>query len=190
MCYSAEVSFATWAFGMLSAMVLVSTGTPVRTLLLPLVIVQMQLIEGVRWLDVVDESVLAVLGKLTLFLQPIAGFVQSGATQFILPYVVIQLAAEALAGSRDLRFVVAEDGHFTWKWWTGQLDAIPYLVAMTIAGYLAFPFPLFALSLSLMLYYVAQHSKYGTVGSLWCVSVNIVWIYYLLFDSKKLASNL
>ena len=109
MCYSAEVSFGTWTFGMLCAAILSQQGKPY---LFPLVVSQMQLVEGLRWIDAVDERLLSILGKLVLFAQPVAAFYEAKKYAFILPYVVIQAISEFLYGSRDLRFVVAKDGHF------------------------------------------------------------------------------
>ena len=179
MCYSAEVSFATWAFGMLSAAFLASQGKPFA---FPLAVTQMQLIEGLRWMNAVDERVLAVLGKLVLGLQPAAGFYEAGATELILPYVVIQGLLEILYGSRDLRFLVAGDGHFRWKWLesSSPLSTVVYWAGLAYVGFALLPLWLNGLILGLYAYYTLAHGEYKTEGSLWCVSVNVLWLYYLI----------
>lgn len=179
MCYSAEVSFGTWAFGMVSAYILSRRGVSV---LFPLAVTQMQLVEGLRWIQAVDERILAVLGKLTLVAQPVAGLYEAGASQYILPYLVAQGITEFLYGSRDLRFLVADDGHFQWKWLESSSSwvAVPYWIALTYAAIKILPLPLNFLLLGLYAYYTLQHGRYKTEGSLWCVSVNLMWIYYLL----------
>jgi hypothetical protein len=181
MCYSAEVSFGTWGVGMLAALVLYSQGTPLRSLAFPLTVTQMQLVEGLRWIDALDERVLALLGKLVLAAQPVAGLYEAGAPQFILPYLLTQGGMELLFGSRDLRFVVAGDGHFRWKWLENStiLAALPYWAALTYAGLRILPLWLNALLLGLYAYYTVKHGSFRTEGSLWCVSVNILWLYYL-----------
>lgn len=175
MCYSAEVSFLTWGFGMACAAVLAGTGQP---LVFPFTVAQMQLIEGLRWLDTVDERILAVLGKLAIYAQPVAVMLEGKMTQWIVPYVAIQAVSEALFGSRDLRFVVADDGHFQWKWMEG-VASLPYWIALLITTYWRFPLPVFLAGWGLLVYFMVQHWEYKTVGSLWCVWSNLWWLYYM-----------
>jgi hypothetical protein len=183
MCYSAEVSFVTWGFGMMCAAILASSGQPVTSFLFPLVVTQMQLIEGLRWINALPDDILALLGKLTIYLQPLAAMVEGGvATKWMALYAVSQALTELLFGSRDLRFVVAGDGHFRWKWIesVGGIAMVPYWIALALAAYVVLPLPVYAAMVGLLVYYNVKHWDYVTVGSLWCVSVNILWIYYLL----------
>lgn len=182
MCYSAEVSFATWGFAMVSAAYLFLNKMPFRSFVFPLVVSQMQLIEGLRWINAIDENILAVLAKIALYSQPIAGLYQIKETSYILPYILAQSTIELLVGSRDLRFVVGGDGHFVWKWLNRDsiLFELPYWITLIYSTYKLFPLPLFLLLSGLYFYYKYEHSKYKTEGSLWCVSVNIMWIYFLL----------
>jgi hypothetical protein len=83
----------------------------------------MQLIEGLRWINAIDERILAVLGKIAIAIQPVAAFYESGKTGFIAPYIGLYALLEIVRGSRDLRFVVAEDGHLQWKWLFDPLSA-------------------------------------------------------------------
>jgi len=179
MCYSAEVSFLTWGFGMVCAIVL---GQPIRSIALPLAITQMQLIEGVRWLEWGDEAWLALLGKLAIYAQPVAGMVELGATQWILPYVAIQGVLELVLGSRDLRFVVSDDGHFQWRWMYDNWEVVtlPYWIALAIVTYFLYPLPIVLAGWGMLAYFASQHWQYKTSGSVWCVWVNLVWVYYLL----------
>jgi hypothetical protein len=181
MCYSAEVSFGTWIFGMLSAGYLFLNKTSIRSLAFPLMVTQMQLIEGLRWINFTDDTILSILGKLVLYAQPIAGLYELGETQYILPYTIAQSIAEFLFGSRDLRFVVGEDGHLMWKWLARDniLLVLPYWIALSYSTYYLLPLPLFLLLGGLYHYYRLTNERYETEGSLWCVSVNILWIYYL-----------
>lgn len=182
MCYSAEVSFLTWGFGMLAAAILFNAGAPLRSFAFPLVFTQMQLIEGLRWIQAVDEPILALAGKIAIYLQPAVALYEGGMYGLIAPYLVAQTIAEVLFGSRDLRFTVAGDGHFRWDW-LGNASAYtmtPYWVALTYATYKLYPLPVFLGMAGLLLYYNIAHLKYRTVGSLWCVAANLLWIYYLL----------
>jgi hypothetical protein len=183
MCYSPEVSFGTWILGLVASVYLYTKQQP---FLFPLVVSQMQLVEGLRWIKVVDERVLAVLGKLVLYSQPVAAFYEAKRYSFILPYIAIQSITELIYGSRDLRFVVAKDGHFEWKWIKSPLsiETIPYWVGLLVGGSLIFPMEIFIVMAGLFLYFYINHSKYNTYGSLWCVSVNIMWIYYLFRGSS------
>ncbi len=155
---------------------------PLQSIAFPLVVTQMQLIEGLRWLNAVDERILAVLGKLTVYAQPVAAMVEANMTAWILPYVVIQTLVEVLFGSRDLRFVVADDGHFEWRWihdnW--EIVTLPYWIALAITTYLLYPLPIVLAGWSVLAYFISQHWQYKTSGSLWCVWANLVWLYYLL----------
>jgi hypothetical protein len=179
MCYSAEASFGTWAFGLVATAILWSQKKP---FLFPLVVSQMQLVEGLRWIRIVDERVLALLGKLALAAQPVAGLYEAGVPQYILPYVIAQGILELLYGSTDLRFTVAPDGHFRWHWLepSSRLVMLPYWIALTYAAVLLFPLWFVGVLGALYAYYTLRHGQYKTEGSLWCVSVNVMWIYYLL----------
>lgn len=179
MCYSPEVSFGTWSLGMLTAAYLFSQGKP---FLFPLVVSQMQLVEGLRWINAIDERVLAVAGKLALYSQPVAAFYEAGRYSFILPYVVIQGFVELLDGSRDLRFVVAEDGHFEWKWNFDPISvqALPYWIGLVLGTFFLLDRAVAIFILGLFVYFYSNHAKYRTYGSLWCVWVNLLWVYYLL----------
>lgn len=181
MCYSAEVSFLTWGFGMACAALLVATGHPVKSFVFPLTVAQMQLIEGLRWMEAIDERILSILGKLAIYAQPVAVMVEGKMTQWIVPYVVAQGVLEALFGSRDLRFVVADDGHFQWRWihdnW--EIATLPYWIAMLITTYWRFPLPVFLAGWSILVYFMLRHWEYKTSGSLWCVWSNLWWLYYI-----------
>lgn len=182
MCYNAEVSFGTWAFGMLSAWVLSQSGMPLRAMAFPLSVTQMQLVEGLRWIDAVDERVLSVLGKLVLVLQPVAAFVEAKQYGFIAPYLTVQAIVEYLYGSRDLRFTVADDGHFKWNWSFDpvSVQALPYWIGLVIGAWFVVSRPMAIVLLALLGYFYINHAKYETYGSLWCVWVNLMWIEYLL----------
>lgn len=182
MCYSAEVSFGTWAFGMISALYLYSRGNSVQSFAFPLMVTQMQLVEGLRWIHAVDERVLAILAKIVLYAQPAAGLYEARETSLILPYVITQGLAEFFLGSRDLRFVVAADGHFQWKWLESDsfLVTLPYWIALTYAAYRILPLPLLVALFLIYVYYQIGHRAYKTDGSLWCVAVNAMWIDYLM----------
>lgn len=182
MCYSAEVSFATWGFGMMSAFVLFFQGQPIQSFLFPFVVTQMQLVEGLQWMRSVDESTLAILGKLVLVLQPAAAFVEAKQYALLLPYLIVQALTEASVGSRDLRFHVADDGHFEWKWSfvPFSLEAVPYWIGLFAGTFFLYPRWIAVVLLGLLAYFYANHAQYNTYGSLWCVSVNLLWIYYLL----------
>lgn len=181
MCYSAEVSFLTWGFGMACAAVLAATGQSWKSFAFPLTVAQMQLVEGLRWSEAVDERLLSLLGKLAIYAQPVAVMVEGKMTQWAVPYVVVQVLAEALFGSRDLRFVVADDGHFQWKWIQGNAS-LPYWIALLITTYWRFPLPVFLAGWGSLLYFVLQNWEHNTVGSLWCVWSNLWWMYYLTKD--------
>lgn len=178
MCYSPEVSFGTWIFGLIVSAYLYYNNKP---FLFPLVISQMQLIEGLRWIHAVDERVLAIAGKIALYLQPVAAFYEAGKPSFILPYSIVQILNELIYGSRDLRFITAKDGHFEWKWSFDpiSLQALPYWIGMFLGTYYILPPEIGLIMMGLFAYFYINHSKCNTYGSLWCVSVNILWIYYL-----------
>jgi hypothetical protein len=183
MCYSPEVSFGTWIFGLVASAYLYTKQQP---FLFPLVVSQMQLVEGLRWIKVVDEKVLAVLGKFVLYSQPVAAFYEGKKYSFILPYIVIQSITEIIHGSRDFRFILAKDGHFEWKWIKNPLsiETVPYWIALLLGVSFIFPIKLSILMLVLFTYFYTYHFKYNTYGSLWCVWVNIMWIYYLFKASS------
>lgn len=179
MCYSADVSFTTWVFGLACSLILAQQGKPY---LFPLVVSQMQLVEGLRWSESMDERVLSIMGKLALFAQPVAAFYEAKKYSFILPYIVIQSITEFLYGSRDLRFVVADDGHFQWKWSFDpfSFEGLPYWIGLILGTYFLLPRELGLILAGLLAYFNVVHGQYHTHGSLWCTWVNIMWVYYML----------
>lgn len=178
MCYSPEVSFGVWIAGIFASLYLYMNGKP---FLFPLIVSQMQLVEGLRWINLIDERILSILGKIVLYSQPIAAFYEAKKYSFILPYIIAQSITELIYGSRDLRFIVAEDGHFSWKWIKNPLsnETIPYWIGLLLGASFILPTELSTILLGLFLYFYINHAKYNTYGSLWCVSVNILWVYYL-----------
>jgi ABC-type multidrug transport system permease subunit len=178
MCYSPEVSFGTWLIGIIASLYLYKNGKP---FLFPLVVSQMQLVEGLRWINVINEKILAILAKIVLYSQPVAAFYEAKKFIYIIPYIIAQSITELLYGSRDLRFVVADDGHFSWKWIKNpvSIETLPYWIGLLAGGSFILPTNLSIILLGLFAYYYINHVKYNTHGSLWCVSVNILWIYYL-----------
>lgn len=185
MCYSPEVSFGTWIFGLLASLYLYYNNKP---FLFPLVVSQMQLVEGLRWIHAVDENILAIAGKVALYAQPIAAFYEAKNYSFIIPYIVIQTISELLYGSRDLRFVTAKDGHFEWKWSVKpfSFSLLPYWIGLILGTYFILSPGIGILMIGLLAYFYINHSKYNTYGSLWCVSVNLLWIYYIFFKSVSI----
>jgi hypothetical protein len=179
MCYSPQVSFGTWLIGLVVSIYLYTNNKP---FLFPLVVSQMQLVEGLRWIKLVDENILAILGKMVLYSQPIAAFYEAKKYSFILPYILVQSFTEIFYGSRDLRFKIANDGHFEWKWIKSPLsiETIPYWIGLLFGASFILPREVSIIMLGLYGYYYINHGKYNTHGSLWCVSVNLLWIYYLL----------
>jgi len=177
MCYSAEVSFGTWFFGIMCSILLYQQGKPFY---FPFAVSQIQLIEGLRWIDAVDERILSVLGKLALISQPVALFYEGKKYSFVIPYLVIQAINELLYGSRDLRFVVADDGHFSWMWNFDYITSLPYWIGLSIGAYFALKTELVVGLLALFAYFYVNHRQYSTFGSLWCVWSNFMWVYYML----------
>jgi hypothetical protein len=179
MCYGPGVSFGTWAIGIATSVYLSGQG---KAYLFPLVVSQMQLVEGLRWINAIDERILAVLGKLVLYAQPVAAFYEAKLYSFILPYIVVQSLTELAIGSRDLRFVVAEDGHFEWKWSFDpvSVEALPYWIGLLVGTSFIVSREVGAILLGLLAYFYANHGKYNTYGSLWCTWVNLLWVYYVI----------
>lgn len=179
MCYDPFVSFGTWGIGLVASLYLYSKG---KTFLFPLVVSQMQLIEGLRWTNTVNEVALSIAGKIALYAQPVAAFYEAGRFSYIAPYLTVQTISELLFGSRDYRFVVAKDGHFAWKWSFDpiSLEALPYWIGLLLGASFILSNGIGTFMLLLFAYFYINHAKYGTTGSLWCVWVNLLWVFYLL----------
>lgn len=178
MCYSPEVSFGTWGIAIISSIYLFAKR---RQFLFPLVVSQMQLAEGLRWINAADDRSIAIFAKFVLLCQPIAALYESKLYSLILPYIAAQSLCTFAFGSNDFRFEVARDGHFEWKWIRGlfSIELAPYWIGLLIGTYTLIPLGLGLLLSSLFLFYYLNYAQYKTVGSLWCVSVNVMWIYYL-----------
>lgn len=194
MCYSAEVSFGTFSFVAIIAIFLWSRNrkTDRAIALILLVVILMQLIEGVLWLhpecDTINQHFSAII-PILLYLQPLlinaivafyaAGWSSGYATIALLflgflPFQLLQTY------QRYGKCVVKTGGQLDWTPLIGKVDPIGILPGFMYDVAMLFPFltlknPVFGISyavLSIISRIGFEGNYTQTWPSLWCHFVN------------------
>jgi hypothetical protein len=194
MCYSAEVSFGTFAFVVIIATFLWFRNSKTdRTIgLILIIVVLMQLIEGVLWLhpecDTINQHFSAMI-PIILYLQPllinaIVAFYVSGRSSgyatiallllCFLPFQLIQIY------QRFGKCVTKNNGQLDWTPLIGQVDSIGILPGFIYDAAMLFPFltlknSVFGISytaLSIISRIGFEGNYTQTWPSLWCHFVN------------------
>lgn len=182
MCYSAPASFSAWGIAMISLIYLLQKGVPFRDLVFATTFSQMQLFEGLRWLNAGNETFLALAAKASLYLQPIALLYEFKYPVWLyIVYVIIQSLLEYNIGSDDYRFTVAKNGHFVWNFLSGSpYSFIPYFAIFGLVLFSKFKPIAIVWNLLFFGYCLYTYFDSKTWGTIWCYWSNGLWIYYLL----------
>jgi hypothetical protein len=190
MCYSAPASFTAWGFAMASLLFLLYRGVPFRKLAFATTFSQMQLIEGLRWLNIGNESILAFLAKANLYLQPISLLYQfEYPTLVIISYILGQLFVEILYGSNEYSFTVAKNNHFQWNFISDSvLLFLPYFFVFGLVLVSNFKAIAVVWNILFLAYCLYTYKEHGTWGTIWCYWSNALWAYYLLQNVKLVPS--
>lgn len=204
MCWNAEVSFQSFAIGLIGIIVASNTGFSPSMLIFFATIVFMQLIEGIVWTYGSNPDInfyASVSAAALLMIQPIASIMAIAPTSYISPmiisYIVMGLITHLIEHKTDPRSLREQYNmreeyvgrgvwgrvRLHWKW----LDPIPW---RSIAVYFIFLIgPLFLtkqydfIALVLLTLAFSVYSFGKGWGSMWCWIVNLMVI---VICAKKL----
>lgn len=155
--------------------------------------VSMQFIEFVLWRNLNNETmnrIMSVLGSLLLIIQPIASLTMLNNINlrnkllaiYSIPsliFILYQLT------NHNFSTTVSKSGHLKWNWTKSSKE-------FAFFGYIFYLFFLYfslyynknyiPIIVTLPLFFIMYYFFYkdGSAGSLWCWSVNIVMLYYLI----------
>lgn len=192
MCWSAEGSLQTYAFGMiLAAMHKYQGDLDPQIWLLMTVFTHMQLVEYFLWknLNVPDSNRLwSGAGMALLFIQPLISATLLNPNLRNKLWITYALGAATYFATRkvDLTTEVGGNGHLKWNWITSFKTpwAIAWLLMlvgpMVVTGHKT------AASFIVATYFASSYfnDKYGTAGSYWCWFAISTWM--LSFDWPRL----
>jgi len=185
MCWNAEVSFNTFIFGVISAVIvlLININELPRVLIL-LTIAAIQLVEYFAWRNINNKKMIktiSLVGVCVILFQLIFlnAFYLKGQELIIiliLLFITFILSLIHIINNNKLRMNRAENGHLAWHWVN-----VPLPLLILIFGFYLYSgirnkdinviFIIILLSISLYCYY-----KYKTWSSMWCYISNILWL--------------
>lgn len=155
--------------------------------------VTMQFIEFVLWRNLNNESInriMSILGSLLLVIQPIASLTMLTNISLRNKLITIYSIPSFLFilyqfSNHNFSTTVSKSGHLKWNW-TKMSNEFAFFGYIFYLFFLYFSLyynkyytPIF---LTLPLFFVMYYFFYkdGSAGSLWCWSVNIVMLYFLI----------
>jgi len=200
MCWSAEVSLNTFIFSSISLLILYLLNYDYFHLALILSFVFMQLIEYFIWIYINNKKILKYFGFLTyllIFFQPII-ILSFTIYSWLIPYYIflhlLWLCISFLFLNLKFNFlpIVGENKHLNWNWTDNQIYIygffIIYLPFLFGISYIYTNLFIFIIALFTLLYSIYNYSKYKTISSMWCWSVNfLIFIMFIdLFIKKHL----
>ena len=197
MCWNAEVSFQSFAIGLIGIIVASNTGFSPSMLIFFATIVFMQLIEGIVWTYGSNPDInfyASVSAAALLMIQPIAsilaiwGHERPHTPLLLITYVVLGLISQLIDHKTDPRslrekYRMVGTPHLHWKW----LDPIPWASLAVYFIFLIGPLILTKqydfVALVLLTLAISVYSFGKGWGSMWCWIVNLMVI---VICAKKL----
>jgi len=206
MCFNSQISIKTFLFGIFTLLIiyynnLYSSHKIIEfknpyTYFFMMSFIIMQLFEYLLWENINNlfiNHLVSILGLLLLTIQPIASLTMLNNTQiklrnklifiYSIPaflYVLYQILTNHINTS------ISKIGHLKWNWTFDKNKFVNFFVYIFYLYFLYFSLfsnkyyneIIITLPLFLIMYYF--YYKDGSAGSLWCFSINIIMVYYLI----------
>lgn len=180
MCWSAEVSLASW----IGAMIMAWQGYGVIDPYLfnfAFVFSQIQLVEFFIWAGFNNEF-WSKMGFLFIMMEPVLSLMKSHWI-FTVAYASYMLQYFHRNPPEFKTVVNKENGHLDWKWLTDDIIwwapwFIAFLLPLLINGYTG----TFMYSMITILYSWYSYHKFGTIGSMWCWFAIFGWVFLLSYS--------
>ena len=200
MCWNEHVSINTFVFGILVLLLIafnnkyskykIKEFESIYTYFFMVSFISMQFIEFVLWRNINNELInklMSIVGSFLLVIQPIASLTMLEnielRNKMILTYSIpafIYFFYNII--NRNIYTIVSKrTGHLKWNWIPNDLFGyIFYLFFLYFSLFVNKYYIGIILSSSLFAIFYYYYYTDGTAGSLWCWSVNIVMLYYLI----------
>ncbi len=164
-------------------------------------VISMQFIEFVLWRNLNNKSInktMSILGSLLLCIQPIASLtllknINLRNTMILIYSFLSCIFFFYIITHKHMYTLLSKNGHLKWDWVQNvNLNSIPNWIPQKIIVHLLYLFFLsfsffvnrryFLIISSSILFCLFYYYYYtdGSAGSLWCLSVNAIMLYYLI----------
>jgi hypothetical protein len=149
----------------------------------------MQFIEFVLWRNLNNKFInktMSILGSLLLVIQPIASLtmlenINLRNTMILIYSIPSFVYFFYTIINKNFDTIVSKTGHLKWNWIpTNILGYLFYLFFLYFSLFINRKYIGIILSLPLFALFYYYYYTDGTAGSLWCWSVNIIMLYYLI----------
>lgn len=203
MCWNQYVSINTFVFGIFGLLLIIFNNkystykikffdNPYAYLFM-LSFIFMQLIEFILWRNLNNISInkiMSTLGVLLLYVQPIASLLLLNNIQLRNKLLLIYSIPTFIFGIYNLfnskiHTILSPSGHLAWKWTFYDSKFIDFFVKIFYLFFLFFSliYNKYYQSIIIFLMYmiiIYYFGKDGSSGSIWCLSVNSIILYFLL----------
>jgi len=218
MCWNQYVSINTFAFGVF-VLLLIAFNNHYSSYKIEffvnkyayffiLSIVTMQFIEFLLWRNINNTSInnfVSTLGLILLCVQPFASLLlienSKLRNKLVMLYVIPTFVFLAYTiFTTNIHTVISKLGHLNWNWTNNNLT--PYMNYIILFFYLIFLFfPViyikhYEVLIFLIVYFILKYYYIndGSANSLWCFSINIIMLYFLIqilliLPFKEITSN-
>ena len=203
MCWNQYVSINTFVFGIFG-LLLIAFNNKYSTYKIKLFnnpyayifvlsFIFMQLIEFFLWRNlnnITINKIMSTLGVLLLYVQPIASLLLLNNIQLRNKLLLIYSIPTFIFGiynlfNANIHTILSPSGHLAWKWTFYNSKFIDFFVKNFYLFFLFFSliYNKYYQSIIIFLMYmlfILYFNKDGSSGSIWCLSVNTIILYFLL----------
>jgi hypothetical protein len=203
MCWNQYVSINTFVFGIFGLLLIAYNNNysnykftffnnPYAYLFM-LSFIFMQLFEFILWRNLNNNTInriVSTLGLLLLVVQPIASLMLLNniplrnklLMSYSIPAIILVLYNLIIT---KIHTVISPSGHLAWKWTFYDSNFIDFFIKVFYLFFLFFSFIYNkyyeAIIIFLMyLIFIYHFNRDGSAGSIWCLSVNVIVLYFLL----------
>lgn len=198
MCYSAEISFNTYVFGTIIAIILLLLNkTPIIIIYFAYTVSLIQLMEYLIWINMnnpnyndssnINIYYLSIIGSLILLIQILIiniYYLEGIERIIIIILIIILFSYLSYYNTKYTKNIasVGKNGHLIWHWIDVEYVNVIGLFFWIYPLIRSENYLLLLVIIPSLLFSVYNYYKYKTFGSMWCYIGNIVWLL-LLFNA-------
>jgi hypothetical protein len=203
MCWNQYVSLNTFVFGVFG-LLLIAFNNAYSTYKISffknpyayffvLSIISIQFVEFLLWINMKNKEanrIISTIGILIIFIQPIASlFLLTNVTlrnKLLMIYSIpATIAIVYNIFTKDVYTKVSPCGHLSWNWVSYKNKWINIAVKLYYLFFLFFAmihnkYYVTLISLAMYMMFIYYFYKDGSSGSIWCLSANVIMIYFLI----------
>lgn len=197
MCWNADISINTFLFAIFALIFifLVNTYTKYKqetfknplVYLLLLEVASIQLVEFFLWKNLKNKKMNEFLTSLALYIiiiEPLTIMLMIPNKIILISIVTCYLLflCSRMFISNKIYITTVKNGHLSWGWINtkDKLSIFIYLLFFVLSMYLINNFLLFLFATFTLIFTLFFYFKYNTFGSMWCWSVNLFLLYFII----------